>query len=140
MRQATFEQQIRAEQKMAAEALRASEERFRRIVTFAPIGIYQCDREGSFMLVNDVLVRMLGYTSSEELLKRNLMRDIYFTSNDRNAVSEELLAAGKAVKTLAAGVPAPMTVTAARRVGDVTMTMIAAAAAGKVAGSAIPRR
>jgi DNA-binding NtrC family response regulator len=77
VRQATFEQELRAEQRRAGEALRASEDRFRRIVTFAPIGIYQAELGGGFIFVNDGLVKMLGYASAGELRARNLTRDIF---------------------------------------------------------------
>jgi PAS domain S-box-containing protein len=97
VRQATFEQQLRAEQRRAGEALRASEDRFRRIVTFAPIGIYQAELGGSFIFVNDGLVKMLGYASAGELRARNLTRDIFFTGSDRDNVANRLLAAGETV-------------------------------------------
>ena len=38
----------------------------------SPIGVYKTNSEGKILMVNPALVKMLGYSSSEELKKRNL--------------------------------------------------------------------
>jgi PAS domain S-box-containing protein len=73
------------EQKRAAEQLKASEDQYRNIFHFAPIGIYESRPDGRLLAANRALVRMLGYGSAEELLARNLA-DIYVDPQDREAV------------------------------------------------------
>jgi PAS domain S-box-containing protein len=59
--------------KKAEEALRASEERYRHIVQYAPTAIYEVDFRGpTFRSVNDVMCQLTGYTR-EELLARSPM-------------------------------------------------------------------
>jgi PAS domain S-box-containing protein len=57
-------------QRLAAEALRASEERLRHIVERAQDLIYYCDNAGRFTYVNPTAVRVMQY-NEEELLGRH---------------------------------------------------------------------
>jgi len=72
------------ERKQAEKALQQSEEKYRVIFDYAPVGIYQSTREGNFVTANLTLARMLGYDSIEDLLTRNLERDIYFEARQRD--------------------------------------------------------
>jgi PAS domain S-box-containing protein len=63
------------ERKQAEEALRESEERFRTLFENATIGIYRTMPDGRILLANPALVRMLGYSSFEELERRNLEKE-----------------------------------------------------------------
>jgi len=65
------------DRRQAAEALRESEAGFRAVVEDAPYGIYRARLSGALMLVNPTLREILGYDSSEELLKTNLTEGIY---------------------------------------------------------------
>jgi PAS domain S-box-containing protein len=49
----------------------------------SPIGMFRCDEPGQFHYVNPALVRMLGYDSTEELLEKNIARDVYADPEDR---------------------------------------------------------
>jgi PAS domain S-box-containing protein len=49
----------------------------------SPIGMFRCDEPGRFYYVNPALVRMLGYDSAEELLEKNIARDVYADPEDR---------------------------------------------------------
>ncbi|MBV8310960.1 MAG: PAS domain S-box protein, partial [Planctomycetaceae bacterium] len=62
------------ERKQAQEALRESEERFRGTFQNAAVGIAHVDAEGRFLLVNEKLCGIVGYTR-EELLVRTF-RDV----------------------------------------------------------------
>ncbi len=62
-----FTQQQRAE-----DAIREREERFRTLIENAPIGVYRTTPDGRIVTANPALVKMLGYTSFEELAARNL--------------------------------------------------------------------
>jgi len=53
------------ERMQAEEALRQSEERFRAILEFAPIGMAVISLEGNFMLVNRSLCELVGYEKEE---------------------------------------------------------------------------
>jgi two-component system, cell cycle sensor histidine kinase and response regulator CckA len=74
--------------KRVEEALRQSERRFRDLVENTKYGIYHSTREGRFVDVNPALVRMLGYSSEEELLAVDLAADVYGNPEDRARVLE----------------------------------------------------
>jgi PAS domain S-box-containing protein len=65
------------ERKRVESELQRSEDRFKSLVQDAPYGIYRVTLEGQFLQVNPALVRMLGYESEVELLKRNIQTDVY---------------------------------------------------------------
>jgi PAS domain S-box-containing protein len=71
------------ERRRAEERLRSSEEKYRAIFNNATMGIYQSLPDGQMLGVNSTLVRMLGYDSAEELMQRNIARDIYYDEVDR---------------------------------------------------------
>ncbi len=56
----------------AQEGLRRSEINFRSLVTHAPYGVCRCDSSGILLDVNPALVAMLGYSSGNDLVGRNL--------------------------------------------------------------------
>lgn len=55
---------------------------YNEIINFAPIGFYQSSRDGQFLFVNQELLYILGYSSREDLYKKN-MEDIYYSSEER---------------------------------------------------------
>jgi PAS domain S-box-containing protein len=61
-----------AEHRRIEEALRQSEDRFRNIYENAMIGLYRTAPDGTILLANPALVRMLGYSSFDQLARRNL--------------------------------------------------------------------
>lgn len=71
------------ERRRAEERLRSSEEKYRAIFNNATMGIYQSLPDGQLLGVNRTLARLLGYDSAEELLQRNIARDIYYHEEDR---------------------------------------------------------
>jgi PAS domain S-box-containing protein len=54
-----------------------------RLFDHTPIGMFRADEAGAFHYVNPALVRMLGYDSTEELLAKNITRDVYADPEDR---------------------------------------------------------
>ena len=66
-----------SELKEAEEKIQTSEEKYRNLFENAAYGIFLAKPNGELMDVNPALVAMLGYSSKEELLTRNLERDIY---------------------------------------------------------------
>ncbi|MDP2209931.1 MAG: PAS domain S-box protein [Bacteroidota bacterium] len=67
------------------EKVKLSEERYRSIITWAPVGIYQSTLEGKLLSVNKRFADILGYSTIEELLNKNL-NDIYFTPGERSKI------------------------------------------------------
>lgn len=65
------------ERARAAAAIRLSETRHRSVFEGALHGIYRGTLEGAFLDVNPALVTMLGYGSAEEVLKFNVVRDVF---------------------------------------------------------------
>lgn len=58
----------KATRRLLADAARKAEARYRSIIENAREGIFQCDLDGRLLLVNDALVRLLGYPSQAALL------------------------------------------------------------------------
>ena len=66
-----------SDRKQAEQALRQAEQKYRKLFENATYGIFLSKPDGTLLDVNPGLVTMLGYSSREELLTRNLNRDIY---------------------------------------------------------------
>ncbi|MCX6029385.1 MAG: PAS domain S-box protein [Chloroflexi bacterium] len=78
------------ERKRAEEALRESEERFRSLFENATIGVYRTTPSGRIELANPTLIRMLGYTSFEELAQRDLEQEGFEPSYPRAQFRERI--------------------------------------------------
>jgi diguanylate cyclase (GGDEF)-like protein/PAS domain S-box-containing protein len=72
----------------AEKALRQSEEKFRSIFDNSLDGIYQSTLDGKYIAANNALVKMLGYENKEELISRNIKKDIYYSEKDRPQLNE----------------------------------------------------
>lgn len=79
-----------SERKLAEEALRESEERFHSLFDNATIGIYRTAPDGKILMVNPAVIRMLGYSSFEELAKRNLENSGFEPDYSRDEFRERL--------------------------------------------------
>ncbi|MFQ6100424.1 MAG: GAF domain-containing protein [Anaerolineae bacterium] len=66
-------QQEIAERKRAEGALRGSEERYRTLLTQAPIGVITCDRAGSVTHTNPALLQIMGFPGEEAICQFNLL-------------------------------------------------------------------
>ena len=84
-----------SERKQAEESLRTSEEKYRKLFENATYGIFRSERDGTLLDVNPALVSMLGYRSREELLARNLSRDIYEDPAARQSILERYGPSGR---------------------------------------------
>jgi PAS domain S-box-containing protein len=60
------------DRKKAEEAVARSEERYRSLYEDAPVGLYQTTPDGRILAGNPAFVRMLGFSSFQELAKRDL--------------------------------------------------------------------
>ncbi|MBL7969748.1 MAG: PAS domain S-box protein [Prolixibacteraceae bacterium] len=63
-----------------------SEKLYRNLVERLPDGVYKSTHEGHFIEANPALVKMLGYNSREELMKINIVSDLYFKPSDREVL------------------------------------------------------
>jgi PAS domain S-box-containing protein len=67
----------------AEKALKENEERFRTLFENSTIGIYRTTPDGKILLANPTLVKLLGYSSFEELSGRNLEKKGFEPSYER---------------------------------------------------------
>ena len=89
------------ERKRAQEAVRASEEKLRTTIESIDDGVTMFDTFGNITDVNEAGVRMLGYTSKEELIGRPAIDNI--AAKDQGKVAEEMaqaVAEGRAMRRL----------------------------------------
>lgn len=70
------------------EKIKLSEESYRNIIIWAPVGIYQSTPAGRLLSVNARFVEILGYSTIEELLNKNL-NDIYYEQSERPKLISE---------------------------------------------------
>jgi PAS domain S-box-containing protein len=84
-----------SDRKRAEQALRQSEEKYRELFEHATYGIFRSRLDGALLDVNPALVAMLGYSSKEELLTRNLSRDIYEVPADRRSILDSFGPSGR---------------------------------------------
>lgn len=83
--------------KEAEEALKESEERFRRFYESDIAGFARTRvSDGKLLDVNDYMVELLGYEDRETCLSEYLGSEHYVDSNERKRMLEELIKAGRA--------------------------------------------
>jgi diguanylate cyclase (GGDEF)-like protein/PAS domain S-box-containing protein len=70
------EKVLRDQRDSAEKDLRRSEARYRALVGNLNYGICRCSLDGVFLEVNETMMRMLSYSSREELLALDLARDV----------------------------------------------------------------
>lgn len=69
--------------KRAERSLQVSEKKYRDIVTWAPIGIYQSTRSGKLLSANSSIAVMLGYENENEFVGCDMGSAIYCSPKDR---------------------------------------------------------
>ena len=76
------------ERKRAEQALRANEEKYRRLFDAASLGIFQATAEGQVISVNPALAHMLGYDSPEDAMNsiQNVATDLFADPSRRAAI------------------------------------------------------
>ncbi|MCP3901664.1 MAG: PAS domain S-box protein, partial [Desulfobacteraceae bacterium] len=75
-------------------ALRKSEEKFRRIFDNLQDGYMWGDSDGNILLANKFATNLLGY-DLKELMQKNFAQDIYFFPEERETVKEIMYQTGK---------------------------------------------
>jgi len=69
---------------------RDAERRYRELFDNIQEGIYVSSPQGRFVEVNDALVRILGYSSRDEVLQLDIPTQVYFSSERRQELVERL--------------------------------------------------
>lgn len=76
--------------RQAEHALRESDEGFRSIFENAVMGFYRSTRDGRWLMANPALLRMLGYSSFEELAGHSIVDEAEAAAYPRSAFIERL--------------------------------------------------
>jgi len=74
---------------------REAERRYRELFDNIQEGIYVSTPQGRFIEVNDALVRILGYSSREEVLQIDIPNELYFSPQRRRELADQLKQAGE---------------------------------------------
>jgi PAS domain S-box-containing protein len=82
-----------AERKLAEDALRASEKRYRQLFENNQVGVFYTSLDGRILGCNDKFAQVFGYSTSEEIRQRSAL-DLYFDVKTRKAYLEELSKTG----------------------------------------------
>jgi two-component system NtrC family sensor kinase len=77
--------------------LKSSVEDYRRIFEHVAVGVYISTKEGKFVDANQALLDMLGYSSKEEFLQIDIVRDLYLFPEDRRMFQEMIERDGRVV-------------------------------------------
>lgn len=80
------------ERKKIEEQLKENEEKYRTLFENAPVGIFHSSIDGRFLEANPALAKMLGYSSTEELLFKTQYKidKIYHNPKERKKIIREL--------------------------------------------------
>jgi PAS domain S-box-containing protein len=73
------------DRKLADEALRSSEERYRTLFSSIHEGIYRSTPAGRFVEVNPAMARMFGYASRQEMMDVDIQTALFFSPEDRKS-------------------------------------------------------
>jgi|GEM_PF-1205000 len=72
------------ERRLAEEALRASEEKYRNLTNQLPVGVYRDTPPGKLVYANPALAVILGYNNIEEMLQTSI-RNVFDNPQERDA-------------------------------------------------------
>ena len=78
------------ERKLAEQALRESEEKYRTLFEGSKEPLFVTTKDGKFVDLNSATVELFGYDNKEELLKVGSMARLYFNPEIRNKIQEIL--------------------------------------------------
>ncbi|MBC2716563.1 MAG: PAS domain S-box protein [Desulfobacteraceae bacterium] len=77
--------------------LKSTMEDYRRIFEHIAVGVYISTKEGKFVDANHGLLDMLGYSSKEEFLKIDIIKDLYLFPEDRRMFQEMIERDGRVI-------------------------------------------
>ena len=79
------------DRKRAEEALNQSEERYRNLFENVPAGIYRTTPDGRILMANPALIKMLRYSSFDEMTSLNLEEDQVFVTDYPRSTFKEMV-------------------------------------------------
>ncbi|MBA4410410.1 MAG: hypothetical protein C0397_13420 [Odoribacter sp.] len=82
------------ERKLAEEALRISQKKYKDIIDYSPVGFYQSNMDGDIILANDRFSKILGYESAAGILNRNFVKDIFYDPSERSVLINQITGIG----------------------------------------------
>ena len=92
------EEELRAqfdELKYSQDIIQKSERNYRSIIENLQDAFYRADTAGTLLLVSPSFALELGYASADEVIGKNIARDIYVSANDREVFMRELQKTGE---------------------------------------------
>lgn len=92
-------EQEMSERRRAETALRQSEEQFRSLFENAPVGLYRSSSDGRFTMANPSLLRLLGYSSFEEIKELDVHRELCVSPEYRTHFNDCLARIGMVDET-----------------------------------------
>jgi diguanylate cyclase (GGDEF)-like protein/PAS domain S-box-containing protein len=96
VRRTLDERNLREERDRAEKKLRHSKAHYRALVEHSAYGMCRCNENGRFLEVNQALVKILGYTSRQDLLAANLANDITLNPTEWAQLLERSRQTGRA--------------------------------------------
>lgn len=72
-----------------------SEKKYRNIFDNSAEGIFQVTPKGKLLIVNPSFIKLLGYTSNEEIIKLNFIKDFFIRESDWDLLNKLLDKQGK---------------------------------------------
>jgi len=87
-----------SELEQAEPRLKDSEKQFKELFENTPVGIYRTTPDGRIIMANPALIRMLGYSSFEELSQRDLEKEGFAPGHPRSAFIDRIEREGKVVR------------------------------------------
>ncbi len=79
------------EHRLAEKTIKESEALYRNLVEQSLDGVYKSTHAGKFVEVNPAMVKMLGYSSKEELMAIDIKTQLYFSPDERESlISDEM--------------------------------------------------
>ncbi|MEW6195308.1 MAG: response regulator [Bacteroidota bacterium] len=86
---------LRHESLMKGYEVALSEKKFRNIFENSAEGVFQMSNKGKFLTVNPALVKMHGYSNEEEMMRLNMINDLFVRQSDWELLSKLLEKQGK---------------------------------------------
>jgi len=85
------------DRRMAEDALKANEEKYRKIFEGATEGIFQTTLDGRYLSMNPAFARMFGFSSPQDMIDSitNISRQLYVNPGDREELERRLCADNK---------------------------------------------
>ncbi|MBT3175430.1 MAG: response regulator [Desulfobacula sp.] len=91
-------QRLRNQSRNAEISLKASEERYKKILDNVLMGVYQVALDGSFIFANQKMINLLGYASYDDLAAIGSIINLYVRPEERGPLVDTVLHKGFIIK------------------------------------------